>query len=200
MKNIIFGGAGIAIIVIVSAILLSVTGRGTRSHELNLAVARAVKNTVQAGYERACEEGNSKALTEEMTAYLGQAVLQSVHSEASVEIDILEMDPEKGVVSAKVTEKFTYPNGKKGQVSVRKTAIADRQAPEEANNYIIRYYVNDWLYKEYSICKGDPMIEPKAPVMPGKQFKGWINKANQTKKPDTEMEVDKNYDFEAVFE
>lgn len=200
MKNIIYGGAGIAIIVIVSAILLSVMGRSARSHELNLAVARAVKNTVQTGYERACEEGNNESLTEEMTAYLGQAVLQSVHSEASVEIDILEMDPEKGIVSARVTEEFTYPNGKSGRVSVVKTAIADRQELKETQNCTIRYYVGDWLYKEYSIFKGDAVIVPKEPSVSGKQFKGWVSKSDHTEKPDAGMEVEKNYDFEAVFE
>lgn len=200
MKNIIFGGAGMTVIVLVSVILLSVAGRGIRSHELNIAVARAVKNTVETGYERAQTEGNSASLKEEMTAYLGQEIINAVQSEAAVQIEVLEMELEKGIVSARVTEGFLYPNGKQSEVSVTKTAIADREGESEARNYTVKYYVDGSLYKEYSICGGDPLIVPADPSEEGKRFAGWIVQEGGAVEADAGRTVEGDYEFRAVFE
>jgi hypothetical protein len=44
-----------------------------------------------------------------------------------VEIRFLESNPEKGILSCEVREKFTYPSGKKGQLDYNRTILRERK-------------------------------------------------------------------------
>ena len=54
-------------------------------------------------------------------------LLESIDSRIkSIDVDIYGADAEYGLLSVKVTAHFTYPNGRDGEVSSKKTMILDK--------------------------------------------------------------------------
>ena len=47
---------------------------------------------------------------------------------------------------------------------------------QEKNNYTVKYYVGDSLYKSYQLVEGTAIIVPKNPELGGMSFVCWKNK------------------------
>ena len=119
--------------------------------------------------------------TEEFIADFNQNLILSIESDSVLEVNILSVDIEKGLLDVEVVETFAQPNGSKGTVSCRKTIIL-----EEYKSYAPAYYIVDFLvekenqpgafisFKNFSICENSRVIVPSAfPVRKGETFIGW---------------------------
>lgn len=109
---------------------------------------------------------------DELVEDFKQLLMTSIDSASQIDVEVLKVDYEKGILEVNVTEHFKYINGRVGTISKKASAILDRQEYED-KYYTVRYYVDDNVYKSYVIAEGGTMIVPKAPQMEGYQFVGW---------------------------
>lgn len=112
---------GIAVIImIVSLTLLSVESKADRQDELDRVVAAAVKQTVK---DSQIENQTSITSNKEMVAQFIQNVCTSIKSDGDLQVQVMGVNYEEGMLDVLVTEKFSYPNGKMAQITARKCAI-----------------------------------------------------------------------------
>lgn len=123
MKNLIMMVICILLGMMTLGIIFSVSGRLNRSVELQSNVSTAVEQTVINA-----KDGKSDSIhnaSEFMADFIEQlSVVCDAESEFTVEI--LNVNPEKGMLAIQVTEQFQYPNGKRGKVSCKKTVIIEK--------------------------------------------------------------------------
>ena len=122
MKQMIFVISMAIIILLVSMSLVSVDGKTKRRDELNRAVSAAVTHTVKT------TKGNNRKEIQSDQEMVGEFIhLRSVNlnGDGDYSIEVFGVDSQKGMLDVKVTETFSYLNGEKGKVSVRKCAIYD---------------------------------------------------------------------------
>ena len=115
MKQIIIIVGTIVIIFIAAMTIVSVESKDLRTDELNRAVSASIKKTVS---DSQIENQSTILSDKEMVAYFIQ--LLSVNMKGKGDADYKE-----GLLSVAVTEKFKYVNGKNGEITVRKSAIAE---------------------------------------------------------------------------
>lgn len=108
------------VILLVTLSLVSVEGKMDRQDELNRAVSAAVKQTVKTSQLDGQEDITSN---DEMVAEFVQLMSVNLNSDSDVQIEVMGVDYKEGMLDVKVTENFTYLNGRKGSVTTRKCAI-----------------------------------------------------------------------------
>ena len=104
MKQIIIIVGTIVIIFIAAMTIVSVESKDLRTDELNRAVSASIKKTV------------SDSQIENQSTMKGKG---------DVTVEVYDADYKEGLLSVAVTEKFKYVNGKNGEITVRKSAIAE---------------------------------------------------------------------------
>ena len=114
---------GIAVITMITAMtLMSQEGRISRKDELNRATSAAIKQTVKKSQSNIQKEiKNDK----DMVSYFTAALCSQIKSDGDIEIKVLGVDYQEGMLDVVVTERFDYLNGKEGIIKVRKCAIYD---------------------------------------------------------------------------
>ena len=120
MKQIIIIIGMAAVILLVTLSLVSVEGKMDRQDELNRAVSAAVKQTIKASQLDGQKDITSN---DEMVAEFVQLMSVNLNSDSDVQIEVMGVDYKEGMLDVKVTENFTYLNGRKGSVTTRKCAI-----------------------------------------------------------------------------
>lgn len=120
MKQVIIIIGFVVVIMLVFLTLLSVQGRTDRRDELDRAVAAAVKQTVK---DSQIENQTSITSDQEMVAQFIQNVCTGIVSDGDLQIQIMGVDYKEGMLDVLVTEQFSYFNGKKAQISIRKCAV-----------------------------------------------------------------------------
>ena len=71
-------------------------------------------------------ENQSTILSDkEMVAYFIQLLSVNMKGKGNVTVEVYDADYKEGLLSVAVTEKFKYVNGKNGEITVRKSAIAE---------------------------------------------------------------------------
>lgn len=203
MKHLMIALISAVTTILVVIILMSVHSKDLRQTELE----RALKSAAGQSLENACLtqkpriNDNDALVADFISSFLGKMKTgSSMTSEdgkvytqeksdpgQKLEIKILAADIYRGIISAKVSENFTYPNGKKGKVTASTTQIVERESrrPSEYVNYYIPWQVaraagfdyvegEDFLYYQKRYAKGmtvDTDIEEPEPR--GYKFKGW---------------------------
>ena len=112
---------GIAVLImLVSLTILSVESKTDRQDELDRVVSAAVKQTVKDS-----QTPNQTTITsnKEMVAQFIQNVCTSISSDGDLQVEVMGVDYEEGMLDVLVTEKFLYLNGKQGKITTRKCAI-----------------------------------------------------------------------------
>lgn len=173
MKNIVLIITYIMIGVLTIGIVLSMFGRQNRSTELksnlSAAVEEAVENAMKTKkYDIADQNEFISDITEEVSFLLD--------TKSDIIIDIMGVDQEKGILSLKVTETFSYLNGKNGSVSCDRTVIFEKGKEEDEEQYTVKFYINsgdEKPYKTYLVQKGDEIRQPKNPTKTDSTFAGW---------------------------
>lgn len=126
MKHLIFALTAAVIAILIFVILFSLHSRDIRRAELERSLDAAAEQTLK----KACVTDtysigdNDELISDFITSFLGK--LKSDGKD--IEVEILAADIYKGILSAHVTEKYTFPNGKKGTIEADTTAIVERES------------------------------------------------------------------------
>lgn len=182
MKNMVFGLITSGTVILFAVLFLTLLHKNVRREELEQSLAEAMEVTMQtwgkeqdAGERNICDE-------EALSDYLLQALSVQLESDSAVTVKVMAADADKGLLSAEVTEEFTYPGGQTGSVSAQRTMIAERKETMPEELHTVRFYrskkdmeddVN--VYKQFQIQHGERMIEPRRPQNEedGQTFKEW---------------------------
>lgn len=119
MKNTILGILGVFITIYTIAIGMEIYNIQVRKNQLDHAVSKIVKEVLEIHYKGSDTQAKQD---------LEKRITESLHSNAEIKIQILELDMEKGVLSVTVTEKYQQMNGTTRMESVNKTAIVEIRA------------------------------------------------------------------------
>lgn len=139
MKHMAFSIVGAVIIFVVAAILFSLHARNIRKVELERSLSAAVRQSLN----KACvtdtdEIGDNDALIADFISnFLGRMKSDG----KDIDIEIRSADIYKGILSAHVTEKYTFPNGRKGKVEASAASVVERESrrPTVSVNYYISW-------------------------------------------------------------
>lgn len=171
MKNIIIGLSSIVILLLAILIVFTTFGRQTRINELN----NGLNNAMQIAIEMIKEDPEySPKSNEDLVADFMQAFAMHIDSSSDIEIEILDVDYELGLLSVRATAKYKHLIGTDGSVSVEKTMVLEKYEKENAVTYsYITYLVDGKSYRSYEVKNGDKHILPPNPSISGKTFVGW---------------------------
>ena len=123
MKNVFLGSVITMCGVLFLVIVMTLSGKQLRANELRDAVDNALISTVENQFDEKSYDLNN---TDEFIADFMQALLVQINSDCSIEIRILNVDQEKGLLSVEVIEHFYHPIGTEGQISVQRTVIMEQ--------------------------------------------------------------------------
>lgn len=136
MKNVIFGICTFLFSVLVIAGVTCIHARNARQTEVEDALASAVEQSID---NAVSEKEYTIEDTEAFTADILQSILYQLDSDSDVTVEIKGADIENGILSVCVTQEFDYVLGKKGTISVERTAVfnttADSEEEEEGETY-----------------------------------------------------------------
>ncbi len=196
MKQAVYGIVIGMIIILTIGIILTINGKKTRQGEidnsLSMSVENAVKTTMREKTYRISDE-------EAFIADFTQNLLLQISNDSALEVQVAKADYERGLLSVKVVEHFTHPNGKEGKNECETTVVFE-QVPNAQKFVTITYLMDlDTLYKEYQIVKGEPVIVPKNPIVEGKTFVGWQKSTDEGVK-DIDGNAESDTTYLAVFE
>lgn len=178
MKQAVLGTVVLSITLIVASILFSLDSRSIRQQEIENALEEALKTCAESIWA----DSTYTAQTEdEFAADLIQTLSMQIESDSAVSIRILDLDNEKGIVSAEAVLKYKYPNGKTGTVSTVKTVIMEKNVfnpdADIKQTYTVAFYLpdvpEDELYKQYKVLENAACIVPENPEIEGNTFVRW---------------------------
>ena len=178
MKQVIFMSVIGALVLLSLAAVLTLWSRRVRENDLNKAVSTATEQTLGS-----LEKGvsNAPASSEQMEAEFLQHLFRQVNAgdnknfdkDMKLEVKVSECDPDKGIISVRVNETFTYPGGKKGNVTVDRTAIREREKEKKLIN------VNFNGYKKLILEEGEKLNAPQDPRIYGKRVSYWTDNSGR---------------------
>lgn len=170
MKQLVYGFIIGLIGVLGIGIVVTINGKTTRQGDMDNALNSSVENAVETTMN---EKAYSISSNEEFIADFTQNLLVQISNDADIEVQVDKVDYEKGLLSVRVIETFTHPNGKEGKNECTTTVVFE-QNTAKADTVKITYLLEDGsLYKEYRIKNGDRVLVPKNPTEEGKTFTGW---------------------------
>ncbi|MCI7469401.1 MAG: hypothetical protein PUG68_00925 [Lachnospiraceae bacterium] len=202
MKQLAFSLAGAVSVILIIMILLSLHSRDIRRVELE----RSIKQAGEQSLRKACitdtgEIGDNDALIADFISnFLGKMKSDG----KDIDIEIRSADIYKGILSAKVTEQYIFPNGKKGKIEAEATSIVERESrrPTVCVNYYIPWEVardagfdyregEKFLYCTRRMSKGYVKeVNVSVPEVQGHEFRRWDR---------TTGDADGNTDYMAVY-
>ena len=173
MKKIILSFSLGMMILTTVLIVMSVDAKDIRQDEINGSLPEALEAAVESAmaqtYEdRAYSTGDSD---EFVTDFLEKFCMQ-IDSAEDIEVKVLDMDYEHGLMSVEVTASFPNAGGNISRISCVKTAVLEKEQDTASQEYAqITFMTNDEVYKVYSLPKGSRLIIPKSPEDTG--FRYW---------------------------
>lgn len=178
MKQAVLGTVVLSITLIVASILFSLDSRTIRQQEIENALEEALKSCAESIWVNSTYAAQTE---NEFAADLIQTITTQIESDSAVSIRILDLDNEKGIVSAEAVLKYKYPNGKTGTVSTVKTVIMEKNVfnpdADIKQTYTVEFYLpdvpEDELYKQYKVLENAACIVPENPEIEGKTFVRW---------------------------
>lgn len=178
MRNIVLIIVSIILGVLTLFIGMTIDGRMNRSVELKSSLSSAIEETVE---NMAVKEKYSINNVNEYIADFVEDLSASLDADSDIMVKVLKMDKEKGILSLRVTESFTHPNGEAGTVECERNVIlnkVDKLVPEK---HIVSFYLTKAdmdagraCYKSYVVYEGDILTVPVEPRMDGASFAGWV--------------------------
>lgn len=164
MKNVLLGMIGGFLILYTAVISLSIYSISTRKNELENCLSQIVEDVLEANYvpEELRSEETRIAGRADIEQQVRDAVGLRIPSDSELQITILACDMEKGILSVRVDESYTMPNGATRNWYCAKTAVIDRK--KEPEDYrTIRFVVDGSDYKVYERKEGESYPVPKNP-------------------------------------
>ena len=160
MKNVVTGIMMSIILALITIIILTTDGRIIRINEVNTALADALDESINV----LDMDKYSITDTDELIADVTQGLLMQIESDATVMVNVMDADKDKGIV-----ENFTKPTGAYGQTAATRTILLEKQQvqdtyDEDNRQFNITYLNTDGTeYMTYSIKKNEQLIIPDAP-------------------------------------
>lgn len=203
MKQAVLGTVVLSITLIVASILFSLDSRSIRQQEIENALDEALKSCAESIWVNSTYAAQTE---NEFAADLIQTITTQIESDSAVSIRILDLDNEKGIVSAEAVLKYNYPNGKTGTVSTVKTVIMEKNVfnpdADIKQTYTVAFYLpdvpEDELYKQYKVLENAACIVPENPEIEGKTFVRWQTADGTEVNPST-LQVVSDVSLFAVF-
>lgn len=203
MKQAVLGTVVLSITLIVASILFSLDSRSIRQQEIENALEEALKSCAESIWVNSTYAAQTE---NEFAADLIQTITTQIESDSAVSIRILDLDNEKGIVSAEAVLKYKYPNGKTGTVSTVKTVIMEKNVfnpdADIIQTYTVEFYLpdvpEDELYKQYKVLENAACIVPENPEIEGKTFVRWQTADGTEVNPST-LQVVSDVSLFAVF-
>lgn len=203
MKQAVLGTVVLSITLIVASILFSLDSRSIRQQEIENALEEALKSCAESIWVNSTYAAQTE---NEFAADLIQTITTQIESDSAVSIRILDLDNEKGIVSAEAVLKYKYQNGKTGTVSTVKTVIMEKNVfnpdADIKQTYTVEFYLpdvpEDELYKQYKVLENAACIVPENPEIEGKTFVRWQTADGTEVHPST-LQVVSNVSLFAVF-
>lgn len=160
-KNIILGIVGFLISTYSILICLDIYSIQTQKNLLENKLSRAVKNIIE-NYDSATE-------SEQVLKQLEEDILINEREE-TIQIDIKNMDLEKGALYVEVIQKVSLITGREKEIKCEKAVILERKIVEH-DMVTVTFFLGEEIYKQYQLAKGEVCPVPKSP---GDNFQGWI--------------------------
>lgn len=203
MKQAVLGTVVLSITLIVASILFSLDSRSIRQQEIENALEEALKSCAESIWVNSTYAAQTE---NEFAADLIQTITTQIESDSAVSIRILDLDNQKGIVSAEAVLKYKYPNGKTGTVSTVKTVIMEKNVfnpdADIKQTYTVEFYLpdvpEDELYKQYKVLENAACIVPENPEIEGKTFVRWQTADGTEVNPST-LQVVSDVSLFAVF-
>ena len=154
--------------------ILTTNGRMNRSMEIKSNLSSAIEGALE---ELKLEKSYNIDNADQFLADFTESMSMAIDSDAEIKTEIMNVDKERGLLSIRVTETFTHPNGNEGTVSEERTVILNRVTDDESETYTVRFYVvqgDQRAYKKYTVVKGDVLSVPVNPTKEGMTFGGWV--------------------------
>ena len=189
MKNIVLGMTGLFVLIYTLMLGLNILTVTNYKNQLECNLSRIVKNVLEYGMKSKDEEIVKQILDEEIQSVVSKSI--------SIEIEILHMDLEKGILSVQVIEHIPMLMTSTKEIRMEKTVILERMLMEH-KMVTIEFWVNGELYKMFEIKQGESCPLPKSP---DGNFVGWKAKESELMLEEPLIkEVWENQIYEAVFE
>ncbi len=173
MKNVILIFTYVVIGALTLGIIVSAMGREARNVELQSNLSNAVEESLANAME---EKNYTIADQNEFLADVTENITEALDTNSTVDVKVMKVDLNKGLLSLRVVESFNYVNGKTGSVKCDRTVVFDKRGQDDDDKYDVYYYINaddDRPYKRYTLLKGDTILIPKEPSRAGYTFEGW---------------------------
>ena len=155
--------------------VMTTDGRTNRSMEIKSNLDSAVESTVeQLKLKDAYDINNVNEYVSDLT----QGISAAIDSDSKVDVKVMNIDKESGLLSVRVEETFIHPNGNEGKVSAERTVILNKIEEEEDEVYTVKFYVaqgESTVYKQCKVRKGDYLSSPAIPQVEGMTFIDWIS-------------------------
>ena len=162
MKNAIIALIGIAMVIMVTVGINTVENKTMRQNELDSNLDKALERTMEILTIDPVYQ-ISKNDTEVAADFI-ENFLVNTTSDATFKIDIITVDPEKGLLDVQVSESYAQVIGT-GKVSARKTVILDDWENPDNTYFTVRFCLDDKIIKgilPQSIAESETAV-----------FKGW---------------------------
>lgn len=179
MKHIVWGIAAVFAAVMVTVIVMTIGGRDIRETRLERALADACDEAVK----QLMLEGDYPIISDdEFTADFISRLVTSLDSgndpNHKLTVSVAGVDREKGLLSVKVDEEFTHPNGRIGTCTAKRTVIFEREQMKKTHT--VSYYLSpdyveyaklpeqfdssEYLYKRFEQEEDTNILTPESPT------------------------------------
>ena len=188
MKNIILGMIGLFIAIYTLILGLNILTVVSHRNQLERNLSRIVKHILENEFQSENEEIVIRMLEEEIRSTVSRNI--------DMEIKVNQIDLQKGIISIEVREIVPNLMGTKREIVVSKTAIMEQQMTTYPM-VTVTFWINNQIYKEYQLQKGERCPLPKEPVG---DFRGWKEYESEYIISESDLEqVWENKSYEAVF-
>lgn len=175
MKNAIIALIGIAMVIMVTVGINTVENKTMRQNELDNNLDKALERTMEILTIDPVYQ-ISKNDTEVAADFI-ENFLVNTTSDATFKIDIITVDPEKGLLDVQVSESYAQVIGT-GKVSARKTVVLDDWENPDNTYFTVQFCLDDKIIKQVNIHGGDKITKDILPQSMDAEsettvFKGW---------------------------
>lgn len=172
-------------LVLCVVIILTVNNYHTRKNEIEETVAVALDQAMEAlKFE---DRHYSPENYQELVNDLLQQIIFQISSDCDVDINILTVDLDKGIIDVEVVAHYKWANTKRN-VSVRRTILLEEyesidsviEANKEETVVKVRFLSEGILHSEISVLYGEPVPKPSDPSKTGWVFAGWYVQGDES--------------------
>lgn len=123
MRNMIIGICSVVFLLLIILVGSTVFGRNARQTELDNALNTSMKNALET---LDSDRNYIPKTNDELVSVFTQLFLQEIDSKSDATVEVLDVDVQKKLLSAKATLTYNHLNGKKGTLTSTKTIVMEQ--------------------------------------------------------------------------